>query len=103
VNIFAEEHAGHASKVLHTFLARNGVLGIFHVATNAWPIALRSVLPAKILARNLAFIVVAVFSAEAYVRLAWQNVNGSASIILVISSAMKHAPGLVATNRAKKI
>jgi len=103
VNIFAEEHAGHASKVLHIFPAWNGASGIFHVATGAWPIALRSVLLAKILAKNVAFIVAAILYAEAYARLAWKNVNGSASIILVISSAMKHAPGLVATNRAKKI
>jgi hypothetical protein len=103
VNIFAEEHAGHASKVLHTFPARNDASGIFHVATNAWLIALRSVLPAKILARNVACIVAAFLSVEAYVRLAWRNVNGSVNIILVISSAMKHAPGLVVTNRAKKL
>lgn len=103
MTIFAEEHAGHASMVLHTFPARNGVSGIFHVATNAWPVALRSVLPAKMLARNGAFIVAVGLSAEAYASLAWKNANGSANTILVISSAMKHAPGLVATNPAQKL
>lgn len=71
MTIFAEEHAGHASKVLNTFRARNGVSGIFHVPTNAWPVALRSVLLVKMSARNVAFIVVAVLCAEAYASLAW--------------------------------
>lgn len=103
MNIFAEEHASHARKVLHTFPAWNGASDLFHVATDAWPIALRSVLPAKIFAKKVAFIVAVVLYAEAYARLAWKNANGSASIILVISPAMKHAPGLVATSPAQKL
>lgn len=102
MSIFAKEHAGHASKALHTFPARNDARGISHVVTNAWPVAPRFVLPASILARNVACIVAAFLSAEAYAGLAWRNVNGNANIILVISFAMKLAAGLVVRNSAEK-
>lgn len=103
MSIFAKEHAGHVSKALHTFPARNNAQGISHVVTNAWPVAPRSVLPASILARNVACIVAAFLSVEAYASLAWRNVTGNVDIILVISFAMKLAPGLVVRSPAKKL
>lgn len=103
MSIFAKEHVGHANKALHTFLARNNAPGISHVVTNVWAVALRYVLPASILARNVACIVDAFLSVEAYACLAWRNVTGNVDIILVISFAMKLAPGLVVRSPAKKL